>query len=213
MAFSLDHQAGACPARDGLLYPFRNLASDGGNILPKPGLAAIHCIPGALSVTECEAVVALGEQLPRMQGRAELAADAYRVSRIAWIEVSGATQWLYERLHDLFHQANLSFQFDLLGFRDALQFTQYGPGEHFDWHMDIGHDETSLRKLSVTILLSDPIDFSGGNLEFATAQIGPQARQRGAATFFPSYLLHRVSPVERGERCSLVAWAAGEPFR
>lgn len=199
---------------DGLHYRFRgSREASPPALLPNPGVAAIQCIPGALSAAECSAVIALGESLPSMDGRAELAADSYRVSRIAWIELSERTGWLYQRMERLFQQANQAFRFDLIGLRDALQFTHYGPGEHFAWHLDIGHDESSLRKLSVTVLLSDAGDYAGGDLEFATAQVGPQARQRGAAVFFPSYLLHRVSPVTNGERRSLVAWAAGKPFR
>ena len=60
-------------------------------------------------------------------------------------------QWLFHKLGVLFLDAGRRFGFDLEGFLDPLQFTEYGAGQHFEWHMDTGRDQTSLRKLSVTI--------------------------------------------------------------
>jgi len=94
-----------------------------------------------------------------------------------------------------------------------LQYTVYGPEQHFDWHMDLGPGATSTRKLSMTIQLSGNDDYTGGALEFVNAPAMHEARAMGAATFFPSYLAHRVTPVETGTRRSLVAWACGPAFR
>lgn len=180
---------------------------------PHAAISSVHWQPGALAPQECEAVVAIGRALPPLTGRVELGSDTYRVSHIAWIEPEPAHHWLFHKVGVLFTQANRRFGFDLVGMVDALQYTEYGPGEHFDWHMDIGRDQTSLRKLSLTIQLTAPEDYDGGALEFVGLGAREESRARGSVTFFPSFMGHRVTPVTRGRRCSLVAWASGMPFR
>ncbi|MDB5814909.1 MAG: hypothetical protein JWN23_2026 [Rhodocyclales bacterium] len=176
-------------------------------------LPSVHGIAAALSPDECKAVIAMGEALPRYEGRAELGSDAYRVSHISWIEPHPENHWLFHRLGVLFAQANKHFDFELTGFVEALQFTRYGTDQYFDWHVDIGSDQTSARKLSLSIQLSGPDEYDGGILEFANLSTGEQTRQLGTAIFFPSYLLHHVSPVTRGVRRSLVVWGYGPAFR
>jgi len=176
-------------------------------------VANVQGIPQALSADECAIVTAMGTAQPRVDGRVELGDDAYRVSHISWIEPNESNHWLFHKLGVLFKQVNQEFGFGIVGFVDALQYTEYGPGQHFEWHMDIGPGETSLRKLSMTIQLSTPGDYDGGVLEFVGLPTGEQARHQGTAVFFPSYMGHRVTPVTRGIRRSLVAWASGTPFR
>lgn len=176
-------------------------------------VASVTCVAGVLSRDECEAVVAAGQALPRIDGRVELGADTYRVSHIAWIEPTPANHWLFHKLGAYFRSVNKAYGFELVGLIDALQFTEYGPGQHFDWHMDIGRGQTSLRKLSLTIQLTDPADYDGGELELVGLGANPQARVQGSGVFFPSYMGHCVTPVTRGKRRSLVAWASGAPFR
>jgi PKHD-type hydroxylase len=157
-------------------------------------------------------VIALGEARPRMAGRVEVGAEAYRASHIAWIEPSTEAQWLFHRVGMLFALANRHFGLQLVGMVDAIQYTSYGASEHFDWHMDLGPGQTSARKLSLTIQLSADDAYAGGDLEFINAPSRPEGRRRGTATFFPSYLAHRVSPIRTGLRRSLVAWASGDAF-
>ena len=178
-----------------------------------PGAATVQGIPAALSAEECAQVVAMGEALPRNSGRVELGPDAYRVSHIAWIEPQPANHWLFHKLGVLFAQANRHFGFEISGFVEALQYTRYGATQHFDWHLDLGPDQTSARKLSLSLQLSGPDEYDGGLLEFSSLSPGEDARRLGTAVFFPSYLAHRVSPVTRGVRRSLVAWAYGPAFR
>ena len=174
-------------------------------------------LPGAFSADECDRIVALGESRittgAAVDQRSDLASRDYRISDVAWIEPAQDAHWLYHRLAVLFAQVNESFGFDLTGFAEALQFTCYGPGQYFGWHADIGGDDTAARKLSLTIQLSDPADYDGGNLQFHGADDLPAARGRGCVTIFPAYLAHQVSPVTRGLRRSLVAWAYGPSFR
>jgi predicted 2-oxoglutarate/Fe(II)-dependent dioxygenase YbiX len=174
---------------------------------------AIHLRRGVLSREECERVIALGEALPATRGGVESGDSLYRVSNIVWLEPSPETHWLFHKLGAAFLEANRAYRFELVGLLDALQYTVYGSGQYFDWHIDLGPGRTSTRKLSMTIQLSPAGEYDGGALEFINAPAREEAREQGAATVFPSYLAHRVSPVTRGVRRSLVAWASGSTFR
>jgi PKHD-type hydroxylase len=177
-------------------------------------LPAAQTLLDAFTPEECEAIIALGERRPLGEGRADAVGVDYRVSKIAWIEPDEDARWLYHRLGLLVHRANRYYGFELVGFAEPLQYTLYGPGHRFEWHMDLGAGPASARKLSLTVQLSEASEYEGGDLEFFNARgEGAVRRPRGSVTFFPSYLAHRVSPVTRGLRRSLVAWACGPGFR
>lgn len=176
-------------------------------------LPTLQLLRGAFTPAECATIVALGDAANNTAGRVELGADTYRVSKIVWVEPADATHWIYHRLGVLFAQANRHYGLELFGLIEALQYTVYGPGQRFDWHIDLGSGQTSARKMSMMVQLSDPADYSGGALEFINAASPPAAREAGAATVFPSYLAHRVAPVQTGVRRSLVAWAYGPAFK
>ncbi len=168
----------------------------------------------ALTSKECAKVMALGGARPPVAAALERGNTVdYRASTITWIEPDEDAQWLYHRLGVLFHEANLRYRFALTGLVEALQYTVYGPGDKFDWHIDLGPGTISGRKLSVSILLSAEGEYEGGGLEFMNAGANRSAIAEGAAVFFPSYMAHRVAPVSRGVRRSLVAWAYGPTFR
>jgi predicted 2-oxoglutarate/Fe(II)-dependent dioxygenase YbiX len=98
---------------------------------------------------------------------------------------------------------------------DPLQFLEYHDGSHYDWHLDIGPGSSEHRKLSIIIPLSDPKSYNGGRLHL---KIGPKNvsvdLKQGHAIFFPSYILHKVTPVTKGKRFMLVGWMKGKtPFR
>ena len=92
------------------------------------------------------------------------------------------------------------------------QLAEYATGDKYDWHLDYGPGHAAFRKLSVSVQLSDPKDYEGGELEMWPSTVAP--RGQGALIVFPSFLPHRVRPVTRGVRYSLVAWAVGRtPYR
>ena len=167
-------------------------------------------LPTALSATECAAIVALGETRVKraagVDGRSDLASRDYRVSEIAWIEPDADAHRLYHRLGVMFLQINPSYGFELTGFAEGLQYASYGPGQYFGWHADIGPDSTSLRKLSLTIQLSDPAEYDGGALQFHGAADMPAARawQRDV---FP--VLSRASSHTGDARCAPLAGSVG----
>ena len=124
--------------------------------------------------------------------------------------------WVAGILHNLFISANNDyFHFDLDHFDSGIQTTYYKEGDHYTWHSDASGIHTPSgyeRKLSMSFLLTD--DYKGGELEFElkpkTSLKKPKA---GTAIIFPSWLAHRVKPVEEGERISLVAWMNGPNFK
>lgn len=142
----------------------------------------------------------------------------YRSSRIYWIRKSEKTLWLYEKLMWFVKDANEKmWKFNLTNLFEDIQFTEYDADfeGHYDWHMDMGGGEkTSTRKLSMTIQLSDPEDYDGGELQFLiNRNVSEPERDQGTVVLFPSFLLHRVKRVSRGRRQSLVLWIHGPPFQ
>ncbi len=180
---------------------------------PNAALATVQARQGALSREECDRIIALGEAAHDEAGGVERGPSHYRVSRIAWLTPNPATEWLFHRLAGLFHEVNRHYGIELVGFVDALQYTVYGEDQHFEWHIDLGPGSTSARKLSMSIQLSDPGEYEGGALEFINVATHPESVRHGTAIFFPSFLAHRVTPVTRGLRRSLVGWAYGPTFR
>jgi PKHD-type hydroxylase len=184
-------------------------------------------LPGALTPRQCDAVVELGESLRLDDG--QLASDtppddALRRSKVAWIEPSPDTGWLFDKLARLAQKANRRYGFDLTGFGEDLQYTVYDePGAFYTWHQDGLTGEVASRKLALVVQLSDPDDYEGADLELfdAVADLVPEdlaasnleRRQRGTAVAFPAFEYHRVTPLVSGVRRSLVVWISGPPFR
>lgn len=172
---------------------------------------------------ELDAVARYGDSLT--QERAELQAkdtgrDSIRVTRVAWFMRNAQTESFYARMEDVVLRINAQFfRYDLSGVV-AFQYAVYdgAEGGHFDWHKDYGRDygaaDQEPRKLSISIQLSNSADYQGGDLEVRGGNETDAApRSRGAVAAFPSYVLHRVTPITAGARKSLVVWAVGPEFR
>jgi len=152
-----------------------------------------------------------------------------RDSNIVWLN----DRWIYKEIQPFIHQANklAGWNFDW-DFSESCQFTKYKLNQFYDWHCD-SWDSTyankdnkdtfgKIRKLSVTCSLSDPKDYEGGELEFDFRNMDPdkpnvrkcaEIAARGSIVVFPSHVWHRVKPVTKGTRYSLVIWNLGYPFR
>ncbi len=154
----------------------------------------------------------------------EVADDSIRRSSTAWIVPDDDTWWIYEKLAAVAEKANRRYGFDLDGFGEDLQFTTYGErGAFYSWHQDGLDGNVSGRKLSLVVQLSDPEDYDGAELQFfdvaedydanELAAFTELTRERGTVVAFPSFEYHRVLPLRRGARRSLVAWVSGPPFR
>ncbi|MES2968910.1 MAG: 2OG-Fe(II) oxygenase [Pseudomonadota bacterium] len=177
-------------------------------------------LPDALTAQECDRAIAHAAAA-RMSdaGLVRQAKDhSIRRAEIAWLDDVPDAAWVMERAMRTTAQANREgFGFDLTDFAESAQVARYGAERagHFDWHSDIGAGAlASRRKLTIVVQLSDPADYDGGALElWPNSAIAQAPRERGTATVFPSFVLHRVTPVTRGTRWSLTLWAHGPAFR
>ena len=155
-----------------------------------------------------------------------------RNSDIVWLDDA----WIYKEIHPYIHQANKlagwNFQWDR---SESCQFTKYKKDQYYDWHCDSWNktynkpntpDHNKIRKLSVTCQLTDGSEYKGGELEFDFRNYEPHMREeikhlkqakeilpKGSIIVFPSFLWHRVKPVIKGTRYSLVLWNLGYPFK
>ena len=175
----------------------------------------------AFTAEEIDAIVAYGDGLSPMKaeiaGRTENT-DHLRITRVAWIEHQRPEiRWLHTRLEEMVLRINAEFyRYDLYGLNEAFQYTVYegAEGGYYGWHVDMGEKRYEPRKISLSLQLSDPSDYEGGDLVLGAGDASHQAeKSRGTLIAFPSYVLHRVVPVTSGVRKSLVIWVAGPEFR
>jgi PKHD-type hydroxylase len=139
---------------------------------------------------------------------------------------------IYKEIFNLVRRANKGAEWNYdFDWCETIQFTIYAENQHYGWHCDMGPEvygdsqpvpyRGKIRKLSCSVLLNDPKEFEGGEFEFdfrnnkggknigvATELDGP-----GSVIVFPSYIWHRVKPVTKGTRYSLVFWFLGPPYR
>ena len=170
---------------------------------------------------QCNQIIASGRaQKPQQaqvgMNKLEGATDTKkRVTTISWIPFKEMGH-MYEDLNTFIQKANENhFGFGDIRVTENAQFTEYPEGGFYDWHMDcdvnMGH-EPPVRKISMTLLLNDPSEFEGGDLELMAPGKFANLKQ-GHAICFASFLNHRVNPVTRGMRQSLVVWFGGKAFR
>lgn len=142
-----------------------------------------------------------------------------RKTKVSWLGLNEANKEIWIKFSNVVAEINRHFfKFDLNGFYEPMQLGlyDYKNQSHYTWHIDANNKSTlSPRKLSIVLMLSDPKDFDGGELQIKTYSDDPISleQQQGRAWFFPSYVLHRVTPVTRGIRKSLVLWASGPEFK
>jgi PKHD-type hydroxylase len=169
---------------------------------------------------EIEKIIEIGESQPKIKATTvgedvSQQESEYRVSDISWLSNNPKTNWVFDRISNLAIKANSEmWNFDIWDFQDDLQYTTYyGNGGHYDWHADLGVG-ISNRKLSVVLQLSNPDEYEGGDLQMNTGgSILNIPREKGLICFFPSFVLHRVTPLSSGLRRSLVTWLCGANLR
>jgi PKHD-type hydroxylase len=143
---------------------------------------------------------------------------AIRCTQIAWMPNDNRTAHIWGKLSDVVANVNRQFfQFDLQGCFEPAQlglYTEHSK-DHYDWHTDDSMTGCKVpRKLSMVLLLNDPSEFEGGQLQIMkSSTIETLELKKGRAWFFPSWMLHRVTPVTKGVRRSLVLWVGGPAFR
>ncbi len=172
----------------------------------------------ALTDAECDAVIAAAQAgQMRSAGLVGAVSDAsVRRADIVWLDDLPGMGWVMDRMVSVVAQANRDFGFAVDGFDESAQVARYDAVDaaHFDWHADVGSGVAAARrKLTVVVQLSEPA-YEGGALEVRPSHAVLSAdRAQGMASVFPSYVLHRVTPVTAGVRWSLTLWAHGPAFR
>jgi PKHD-type hydroxylase len=167
---------------------------------------------------ECTKIITLGESLYPEDAKIVATVKnntTIRDSKVSWIYPMEETTWIYARLFDsLTYLNNQYFKFDLFGMVEGLQFTKYeAPSGHYGQHID-KLSGGIVRKLSITVQLSDPNDYEGGELNLIyDGDPTVISKEQGYLSVFPSYMLHQVQPVTKGTRYSLVCWVSGPPFK
>ena len=195
---------------------------------------------GAIPSRICDEIVKTGESFAKKKGltggheqnnppsEEELEdIEKKRKSDVVWL--SG--YWLYRELHPFIalanKRANWNFQWD---WTECCQYTEYKEGQFYDWHCDSNpipynkpdnlNTNGKIRKLSLILSLTEPEEYEGGDVEFGfhdndgnkQPSICEEVRPRGSLIIFPSFVWHRVKPVTKGVRHSLVCWSLGQPY-
>jgi PKHD-type hydroxylase len=142
-----------------------------------------------------------------------------RRSNVSWIFPGEETNFIWDRLIEVIAEINNQFfHFDLTGCYEPIQLGIYDESEngHYDWHQDSSiKDKGAPRKLSMSLILSDESEYEGGKLQILenVKQEKTLETPKNTAWFFPSYTFHRVTPVTKGVRKSLVLWVGGPQFK
>ena len=147
-------------------------------------------------------------------------ADNIRATQVAWVPRNAPFEELYLRMEAVVLRLNADlFRFDLTGLT-PMQFAIYrqDEGGYFDWHSDYGRDAANPaqepRKITLSLQLSHGDAYDGCRLEARSAYpLDVAPRERGTLVAFRANTLHRVTPITRGVRKSLVTWVAGPEFR
>lgn len=200
------------PARGGFSAQF--------SCIPKFEAAVL---PAFLTPDECEDIIRHGHSLGLRRARLAggLEAQAIRSAESCWLD-DDSLPWLTTRMiRAVSRLTQDSFPFDLEGFDEGFHLLRYEgapgglSGDFYDWHIDIGASGATItRKLSLVLQLSNPLDYDGGRLEVNMGgDIVAQPAEQGALIAFPSFALHRVTPVLSGVRHSLAMWVHGPAFR
>ena len=169
---------------------------------------------------QCKMIIEAGRLEPRINAEVgSVKGPAHdtktRTSHISWIPFKKMPE-MYKDIEKIMKATNGNhFGFEGVQITEYAQYTEYPEGGFYDWHVDndvnCAH-EPPVRKISMTCLLSPENEFEGGDLELMSEGKIAKIKQ-GQAIFFASFIRHRVAPVTKGVRKSLVMWFGGPPFK
>jgi len=169
---------------------------------------------------QCNLIIEMGKSLPQQNAQVGGGAKGKydtktRISHISWIPFNKMPE-MYKVIEQMMHKTNLNhFGFEGMQLTEPAQYTEYPEGGFYDWHMDSEINcvnEPPVRKISMTCLLSHESEFEGGGLEIGKDGNIVKPKQ-GQAIFFASFIRHRVVPITKGIRKSLVMWFGGTPLK
>ena len=168
----------------------------------------------AFTPEECKKIIKIAKNKGLVKGQTKDKSNA-RSSEITWLFADDDLAWVYRRITDIVLNLNKRFfEFELHGLNEGLQFTNYkAPSDKYGKHTDRALDMI-VRKLSLSIQLTDPKEYEGGELYLYEDEKGTVMKKgQGDLVLFPSFILHEVKPVTKGERNSLVTWVTGKQFK
>jgi PKHD-type hydroxylase len=168
----------------------------------------------AFSKEECQTIINIAKNKGLIKGKTKEESDV-RDSKISWLYPIDGMDWVFRRVTDITLNLNERFfKFDLFGLNEGFQFTNYeAPSGKYGKHVDRGMN-MSVRKLSISIQLTNPEEYEGGELYLYDDDKGTlMDKTQGTLIIFPSYVLHEVMPVTKGTRNSLVTWITGKQFK
>lgn len=167
------------------------------------------------SSDECKTIIEIGENKTLHEATVMGVNNGVRDSNVSWLYPADGMEWAFRRVTDSVLSLNERFfKFDLFGMLEGFQFTRYdAPGGKYKRHIDKVLNG-SIRKLSLSIQLSESSEYEGGDLLIHNADTPVRVeKKQGYMAVFPSYTLHEVEPVTKGTRYSLVAWITGPQFK
>ncbi len=168
----------------------------------------------AFSKNECQKIINIAKNKGLVKGKTRDKNDV-RDSKVSWLYSTDNMDWAFRRVTDIVLNLNERFfKFDLFGINEGFQFTNYqAPSGKYGKHVDRGIN-MQVRKLSISIQLTNPEEYKGGELYLYDSDEGTiMDKKQGTLIMFPSYVLHEVMPVTKGERNSLVTWVTGKQFK
>lgn len=155
-----------------------------------------------------------------------------RDSKVCFLSDYWIKEWFDKYFHTANKNAGWNFQFNKY---ENFQFTEYKKNQHYNWHNDMfpkpykNHTFPNynglVRKISCSVLLNDPKKYEGGDFEIGYTNnfykgtidkhkyaFNKTNAKQGSVIVFPSFIWHRVTPVTKGTRYSLVSWTLGKPY-
>jgi PKHD-type hydroxylase len=183
----------------------------------------------AVPIKTCKKILKAGRKQLIHQALIRKGVDVLkRDCKVAWINDT----WIYNIINPFIHAANKdagwNFQWD---WNETSQFTIYEKGQYYGWHTDQDPDPSKheskningkIRKLSLTLQLTDKKEYEGGDFQFKWIQEDKKdllnivtvndLEEIGTIIIFPSFIHHQVLPILKGKRESLVNWSLGKPF-
>jgi len=169
----------------------------------------------AFSKEECQTIINIAKDKGLIKGTTKGKSDV-RDSKISWLYPIDGMDWVFRRVTDIVLNLNERFfKFDLFGLNEGFQFTNYeAPSGKYGKHVDRSAN-IAVRKLSISIQLTNPEEYEGGELKLydGDEEGTVMDKAQGTLVIFPSYVLHEVMPVTKGERNSLVTWVTGKQFK
>lgn len=179
-------------------------------------------VPEVFSHDECSAFIEAFDCLKRSEaetwdGEKFSVNPSCRSLEITRIPISPDIRWIYERMDKVFFWAADLWGLDVRRTIDDIKYLVYSAGSHFSkWHRDAGYEQTALRKISMSVELSDPSEYEGGEFYVfpdCDEHVAGSDRQAGHAVVFPSHHYHRVTKVTKGTRRALLNWISGPTLR